>query len=147
MKLTRYAEADLPTSHGPFRVFVFRDAEAPPDVPAEEHMAIVRGDLNGARAAARWYQDVFGPENFYVEVQDHLADGSDQAKLNPLLYQLARETGAPLLATNDLQQAARLSDVTCYMAGGEIIEAGDTPVLFSRPANARTEDFLAGRAS
>jgi len=52
-----------------------------------------------------------------------------------------------LLATNDLQQAARLSDVTCYMAGGEIIEAGDTPVLFSRPANARTEDFLAGRAS
>jgi GTP cyclohydrolase II len=48
MKLTRYAEAELPTSHGPFRVFVFRDADAPPDVPAEEHMAIVRGDLNGA---------------------------------------------------------------------------------------------------
>ena len=48
MKLTRYAEADLPTSHGPFRVFVFRDADAPPDVPAEEHMAIVRGDLKGA---------------------------------------------------------------------------------------------------
>ena len=48
MKLTRYAEADLPTSHGLFRVFVFRDADAPPDVPAEEHMAIVRGDLDGA---------------------------------------------------------------------------------------------------
>ena len=51
MKLTRYAEADLPTSHGPFRVFVFRDADAPPDVPAEEHMAIVRGDLKGASNA------------------------------------------------------------------------------------------------
>jgi len=48
MKLTRYAEAELPTSHGPFRVFVFRDADAPPDVPAEEHMAIVRGDLDDA---------------------------------------------------------------------------------------------------
>jgi GTP cyclohydrolase II len=48
MKLTRYAEAELPTSHGPFRVFVFRDADAPPDVPAEEHMAIVRGELSGA---------------------------------------------------------------------------------------------------
>jgi GTP cyclohydrolase II len=47
MKLTRYAEAELPTSHGPFRVFVFRDADAPPDVPAEEHMAIIRGDLKG----------------------------------------------------------------------------------------------------
>src|SRR5882757_8890872 len=48
MKLTRYAEADLPTSHGQFRVFVFRDADASPGVPAEEHMAIVRGDLSGA---------------------------------------------------------------------------------------------------
>jgi len=67
---------------------------------------LLRGDLNGARAAARWYQDVFGSENFYVEVQDHLADGSDQAKLNPLLHQLARETGAPLLATNDLHYVA-----------------------------------------
>ena len=48
MKLTRYAEAELPTSHGPFRVFVYRDADAAPDVPAEEHMAIVRGELTGA---------------------------------------------------------------------------------------------------
>ena len=48
MKLIRYAEADLPTSHGPFRVYVYRDADAAPDVPAEEHMAIVRGDLAGA---------------------------------------------------------------------------------------------------
>ena len=34
---------------------------------------LLKGDLNGARAAARWYQDVFGPENFYIEVQDHQA--------------------------------------------------------------------------
>ena len=63
---------------------------------------LLRGDLNGARAAARWYQDVFGPENFYIEVQDHNAPESPQVKLNPLLYDLSRETGAPLLATNDL---------------------------------------------
>jgi DNA polymerase-3 subunit alpha len=63
---------------------------------------LLRGDLNGARAAARWYQDVFEPENFYIELQDHNAPESPQVKLNPLLYDLSRETGAPLLATNDL---------------------------------------------
>ena len=63
---------------------------------------LLRGDLNGARAAARWYQEVFGPENFYIEAQDHNAPESPQVKLNPLLYDLSRETGAPLLATNDL---------------------------------------------
>ncbi len=67
---------------------------------------LLRGDLNGARAAARWFQDVFGPENFYIEVQDHDAPDSPQVKLNPLLYDLAKEVGAPLLATNDLHYVA-----------------------------------------
>ncbi|MDE3231510.1 MAG: PHP domain-containing protein, partial [Chloroflexota bacterium] len=63
---------------------------------------LLRGDLNGARASARWFQDVFGPENFYIELQDHDAPDSPQVKLNPLLVTLAREVGAPLVATNDL---------------------------------------------
>ncbi|HEU5438121.1 MAG TPA: DNA polymerase III subunit alpha [Ktedonobacterales bacterium] len=67
---------------------------------------LLKGDLNGARAAARWYREVFGPENFYIEIQDHQAPESPQNKLNPLLYDLARETGAPLLATNDLHYVA-----------------------------------------
>ncbi len=67
---------------------------------------LLREDLNGARAAVRWYQDVFGPEHFYLEIQDHEAAESPQGKLNRLLYNLARETGAPLLATNDLHYVA-----------------------------------------
>jgi GTP cyclohydrolase II len=47
MKLFRYADAEIPTVHGPFRLLVYRDAEAKDgDSPnAEEHMAIVRGDV------------------------------------------------------------------------------------------------------
>ena len=66
MKLTRYAEADLPTSHGAFRVVVYRDADAPSDVPAEEHMAIVRGDVTGASSvlcrvhSECWTSEVLG---------------------------------------------------------------------------------------
>ncbi|HVX97068.1 MAG TPA: GTP cyclohydrolase II [Polyangia bacterium] len=48
MKLTRYADAEIPTAHGPLRVFVYRDSEAPNTGPAEEHVAIVAGDVKDA---------------------------------------------------------------------------------------------------
>src|SRR3954468_5539982 len=50
MKLLRYADAEIPTVHGPFRLLVYRDADAKDanSPNAEEHMAIVRGDLDGA---------------------------------------------------------------------------------------------------
>src|SRR5690242_5084799 len=87
---------------------------------------LLKGDLNGARAAARWYQDVFGPENFYIEVQDHNAPESPQVKLNPLLYELSRETGAPLLATNDLHYVAAgdasAQDVLLCVQTGKTLE-------------------------
>lgn len=52
-----------------------------------------------------------------------------------------------VIATNNLEQAARLSDATCYLASGEVVESGETPLVFSRPTDTRTEDFLAGRSS
>jgi GTP cyclohydrolase II len=66
MKLIRYAEADLPTAHGLFRLYVYRDAQAPSDVPAEEHMAIVRGDVAGGSSvlcrvhSECWTSEVLG---------------------------------------------------------------------------------------
>ncbi len=49
MNLIRYAEAELPTAHGPFRLVVYRDAaDAQSDsTTVEEHLAIVRGDVAG----------------------------------------------------------------------------------------------------
>ena len=60
-----------------------------------------------AYKTARWYQDVFGPENFYLEIQEHhgtFDDGqpSPQGKLNQMLYQMHKELHIPLVATNDL---------------------------------------------
>jgi len=66
MNLTRYAEADIPTAHGPLRVFVYRDSEAPGTGPAEEHVAIVAGDVaNRANVLTRvhsecWTSEVLG---------------------------------------------------------------------------------------
>ena len=67
---------------------------------------LLKEDFVGARQAARWYQDVFGSDNFYIEIQNHEAPESPQIKLNALLYDLHRETGAPLVATNDLHYVA-----------------------------------------
>src|SRR4029078_4613499 len=48
MNLIRYAEAELPTAHGPFRLVVYRERDAPAELPPPEHIAIVRGEVNGA---------------------------------------------------------------------------------------------------
>ena len=69
MTLERYAEADLPTAFGPFRLYVYRTTGKSPggDTPVvEEHMAIVRGDLShGANILCRvhsecWTSEVLG---------------------------------------------------------------------------------------
>ena len=68
------------------------------------------------------------------------------AALEEVIMPLRRDHTV-LLATNNLEQAARLSDATCYLANGEVVETGETPLIFSRPTDIRTEDFLAGRPS
>ena len=48
-------------------------------------------------------------------------------------------------ATHDLQQAARLSDMTAYLDGGELVEYGLTETLFTNPQDERTESYVTGR--
>ena len=108
---------------------------------------LLKGDLNGARAAARWYQDVFGPENFYIEVQDHAAHESPQVKLNPMLYDLSREIGAPLLATNDLHYVAAkdadAQDVLLCVQTGKTLEDPKRMKFDSREYYLKSPDEMA----
>jgi len=58
-----------------------------------------------ARKAALEYASYFGPENFYLELQDH---GLVQQKtINPRLVELAKKLGLPLVATNDIHYLAK----------------------------------------
>jgi DNA polymerase III subunit alpha len=70
--------------------------------------ACLRGDINetllqdryeDARRIAYEYTDLFGPKNFFLELQDHGLE--PDAKLMPLVHRLAADTGIPLVATND----------------------------------------------
>jgi GTP cyclohydrolase II len=90
MSLVRYAEAEIPTSYGPFRLYVYRNAaEVNSDSPnVEEHMAIVRGDVSGApnvlcRVHSEcWTSEVLGSlkcdcrEQFEVALERVAAEGT-----------------------------------------------------------------------
>ena len=61
--------------------------------------SLLRDDYDAARNKAGRLQEIFGRENLFVELQDHGIP--EQQRTNPQLVQLARELGAPLVATND----------------------------------------------
>jgi DNA polymerase III subunit alpha len=58
-----------------------------------------------ARKAAEWYRDVFGRDNFYLELQDH--DIPEMEPVNRALVQMSRDTGIGLVATNDSHYVRR----------------------------------------
>ena len=84
---------------------------------------LMRGELEKARAAARYYRDLFGPDNFYLELQNHRLP--EQAAVNSRLKQLAREEGIPLVATNDVhylkREDAAVHDVLLCVQTGKTV--------------------------
>lgn len=89
--------------------------------------ALLAGDYERAKAAALWYNDLFGPGNYYIELQDHgLAE--DETVL-PRLIQLARDTGIPMAATNDAhylrREDARVQEILLCIQTGKTIQDAD----------------------
>ena len=60
---------------------------------------LVKGMYEEAKDCALQYQEIFGEGNYFLELQDHGLD--DQKKVNQGLMRLHRDTGIPLVATND----------------------------------------------
>ncbi len=63
---------------------------------------LLKGDDDRARQQAKWYQDTFGPENFFIEIQEHYGKDSPQGDLNRRLFDLHKELQIPMVLTNDL---------------------------------------------
>ncbi|MCO6503752.1 MAG: DNA polymerase III subunit alpha, partial [Acidimicrobiales bacterium] len=72
---------------------------APDGWKEEGNQGAVR-HFDAALAAAATYQDIFGKDNYFIEIQDHGIES--QQRILPDLVEIARRIGAPLLATNDL---------------------------------------------
>ena len=87
-------------------------------------MAILENREEDARKLLTFYRETFGSENFFLEIQDHGL--AEQKTVNPRLINLARETGTPLVATNDLHYIARedalAHDVLLCIQTGKTLE-------------------------
>jgi DNA polymerase-3 subunit alpha len=69
--------------------------------PGGEVQTLIRlGQYDQARASAAEFRDIFGKDNFFVEVMDHGAEVETRHRAD--LLRLAKDLGLPLLATNDL---------------------------------------------
>ncbi|SHF25321.1 DNA polymerase III catalytic subunit, DnaE type [Thermoanaerobacter uzonensis DSM 18761] len=88
---------------------------------------ILRGEYEKAKEAALFYDSVFGRGNFYLELQDHGI--LEQQKVNKELIKLSKETGIPLVATNDVhyleKKDAKAHEVLLCIQTGKTIDDED----------------------
>ena len=61
--------------------------------------ALLAGDYERAKNLAKYYENLFGKDHYYIEIQDHGLP--EQQAVLPALIRLSKETGIPLVATND----------------------------------------------
>ena len=77
-----------------------------------------------ARDAAVFYRDIFGKDNFFLEIQDQGLEM--ERKIHPYLFQLEKELGLPLVATNDshylCEDDAHAQDVMLCIQTGKSIQ-------------------------
>ncbi|GHV69396.1 DNA-directed DNA polymerase [Spirochaetia bacterium] len=82
-------------------------------VSGEIPRLIQNGKIDEAETKARFYRDIFGDDNFYLEIQDHgipadvLKGSLSQRDINKAIAEISRKTGIPLVATNDVHYLNR----------------------------------------
>ena len=86
--------------------------------------AIINESYESAREKALELAELFGPDHFYLELQDHGI--AEQSEVNQALLRLHRETGLPLVATNDAhylrREDARMQDVLMCIQMGKTVD-------------------------
>lgn len=84
------------------------------------------------------------PEVLLMDEPTSALDPISTMKIEELILQLKNKYTIAIV-THNMHQASRVSDHTAFFLSGELIEVDDTGVLFTRPADKRTEDYISGR--
>ncbi|MBQ5439610.1 MAG: DNA polymerase III subunit alpha, partial [Clostridia bacterium] len=89
--------------------------------------ALLNGDMNKAAEIANYYKNLFGKDNFFLELQDHHLD--EQQTVNRLLVRLSQELDIPLAATNDChyidRKDAPVHDILLCIQTGHTVKDTD----------------------
>ena len=80
-------------------------------------------DYEGAKETALWFYDLFGKDNYFLEIQDHGLD--EQRVVKEGVKRLSRDTGIPMVATNDVHYIekpdAKIQQVLICIATNHIL--------------------------
>ena len=85
---------------------------------------LTEGNYDAARAATAFYRDLFGKDNFFLEIQDQGLEM--EHRIHPGLFQLEKDLGLPMVATNDshylCEEDAHAQDVMLCIQTGKSIQ-------------------------
>ena len=102
-------------------------------------------DYEGAKAYALRLSQIFGPDHFYLELQDHLIP--QQQPVNQGIRRLARETGLPMVITNDAhylrKEDAKTQDVLLCIQTGKTVEEENRMRFETQEFYLKSEEELA----
>lgn len=84
------------------------------------------------------------PEVLLMDEPTSALDPISTTKIEDLISELKKDYSI-VIVTHNMQQAARISDVTAFFLLGELIENNATEMIFSNPRDKKTEDYITGR--
>jgi len=84
------------------------------------------------------------PEVLLMDEPTSAIDPIATAKIEELINDL-KKSYSIVIVTHNMQQAARVSDFTAFFFQGHIIEFGETQMLFTKPSQNKTEEYITGR--
>lgn len=84
------------------------------------------------------------PEILLMDEPASALDPQSTAKIEDLIGEF-RKDYTIVIVTHNMQQAARVSDLTAFLYEGQLIEIGPTKQIFTKPRKKKTEDYITGR--
>jgi len=84
------------------------------------------------------------PEIVLMDEPTSALDPLATLKVEELINEL-KKSYTIVIVTHNMQQAARISDVTSFFLNGKIIETDETAKIFTNPAHKQTEDYITGK--
>jgi phosphate transport system ATP-binding protein len=84
------------------------------------------------------------PEVLLMDEPASALDPIATQKIEELIHHLKRNYTI-IIVTHNMQQAARVSDITAFFYMGELVEVDKTETIFTRPKHKQTEDYITGR--
>jgi phosphate transport system ATP-binding protein len=84
------------------------------------------------------------PEVLLMDEPASALDPASTTRIEDLIFEL-KENYTIVIVTHNMQQAARISDLTAFFYQGRLIEMGPTDQMFTRPGKPETEDYITGR--